>query len=210
MIDENRRFSIPGVIRAKDFLNNPRMMPRLAGILTTNYDMLVEYAFGTKGFNYGVLNQPLYGRGPYPVYVWNRGPVRLTGEVPLVKLHGSINWDNNMYYTDGRRGLTGHANIVPPIPEKKPPKSLEFHWQTAEKVLKQTTRLLVFGFGFNHYDEAIRDLLKKAGQNINSVLLVNRSSKQESARELWPSADISWSLPPPEGQEQIRKWLWSK
>jgi len=48
MIDENRRFSILGVTKAADFIK--RFSYReLDGIITTNYDMLVEYALGTKG-----------------------------------------------------------------------------------------------------------------------------------------------------------------
>ena len=60
-----------------------------AGIITTNYDMVVEYALGTKGFNYGDINQILTGRGPYPVSIW-LNPVRLTGKTKPAKIHGSI------------------------------------------------------------------------------------------------------------------------
>jgi len=161
MIDENRRFNVPGVVEAQNFLQR-FYHPSLAGIITTNYDMLAEYALGTKRFNYGVSNQTLVGRGPYPLSQW-RNPVTLRGKAPLAKVHGSISWDESACYTDGRRGLTGHALIVAPTPEKEPPKRLQFVWELAERILEQARRLVVFGFAFNPYDEAVLNLLQCAG-----------------------------------------------
>src|SRR4030042_2752409 len=123
MIDEHRRFGVPGLKKAQNFIQQFNS-PLLGGIITTNYDLIVEYALGTKGFNYGIRNQTLIGRGPYPVSQW-RNPVTLKGDVPLAKIHGSISWDENYCYTDGRRGLTGHALIIAPTPEKQPPESIK-------------------------------------------------------------------------------------
>jgi hypothetical protein len=204
MIDENRRFEIVGVKKARGFLQR-FCNPSLGGIVTTNYDMLVEYTLGTKGFNYGVPNQTLIGRGPYPVSQW-RNPVTLKGKIPLAKIHGSISWDENAYYTDGRRGLTGHALIVAPTPEKQPPKSLKFVWELAGGILEKATRLVVFGFAFNPYDEAVLNLLQSGGKNLETVLLVDIESRNESACHLWPRAAVVLSQPPPEGDNEIRNW----
>lgn len=197
MIDENRRFNIDGIKKARDFLQR-FCSPTLAGIVTTNYDMLVEYSLGTKGFNYGVPNQTLMGRGPYPVSQW-RNPVTIKGAIPLAKIHGSISWDESAYYTDGRRGLTGHALIVAPTPEKQPPKSLEPVWELAKSILEKATRLLVFGFAFNPYDEAVLNLLQSGGKNLETVLLINIDPSSDNARRLWPRATFISSQPPPEG-----------
>src|SRR5215210_3488374 len=78
--------------------------PDVSGVLTTNYDLLVEYAFGTKLFNYGHRGEVLLGPGSYPVSQW-RNPVTLTGPISIAKMHGSISWDERGRYTDGRRGL---------------------------------------------------------------------------------------------------------
>jgi hypothetical protein len=110
MIDEYRKFNVPGLVKTQNFIQR-FYTPFLAGIITTNYDMIVEYALGTKIFNYGVRNQMLIGRGPYPVSQW-RNPVTLKGDVFLAKIHGSISWDDHAYYTDGRRGLTGILLLV--------------------------------------------------------------------------------------------------
>jgi len=209
MIDENRVFRVPGMKEAHDFL--VRFCSRfydvkLAGIVTTNYDMIVEYSLGTRGFNYGVLKQTLRGRGPYPVSQWAH-PVILTGENPLAKIHGSISWDENGYYTDGRRGLTGNALIMPPTPDKQIPESLKYVWELAEGILKRANRLLVFGFAFNPYDEAVLNLLQSAGKNLESVLLIDIEPKIDQTQRLWPNMEVISCRPPPEGRAEIEKWL---
>jgi hypothetical protein len=183
---------------------------RVAGIITTNYDLLVEYALGTKGFNYGIKGERLIGRGPYPVSQW-LNPVALKGDIPVAKLHGSLSWDENGFYTDGRRGITGNALIVAPTREKKPPDNpmLREAWNLAGQILEKSKRVLVFGFAFNPYDEAVLNLLRVSGANIESVLLVNISGKKSRAQELWPQAEVEACLPPPEGSKIINEWFGS-
>ena len=164
MIDENRKRDIPGVIKAQNFFDS-MINSSIGGIITTNYDMLVEYAFGTNRFNYGIPNQILLGRGPYPLSNW-KNPVRLTGRMPLAKIHGSISWDEDNYYTDGRGGITGNALIVAPLPEKQIPNSLQIPLNLSKNILQKTNRLIIFGFAFNPYDNAILNLLRVEGKNI--------------------------------------------
>jgi len=207
MIDENRKYEIDGVRRANAFLG--QFVTNLSGIITTNYDLLVEYALGTKGFNYGILGQRLDGRGAYPVSQWNN-PVVLKGTIPFAKIHGSISWDETSYYTDGRRGLTGNALIVAPTPEKQPSDLLEFHWNLSGKILSESTCLVVFGFAFNPYDEAVLDHLKRTGRNIKSVLLIDIAPNINTAKSLWPNADIVSTLPPPQDDLLINHWIGTK
>jgi len=204
MIDENRRFDVPGVATARTFIQQFRG-PLLSGIVTTNYDMLVEYALGTKGFHYGVRSEVLRGRGPYPVSQW-RNPVKLEGEIPLAKIHGSISWDENNRYTDGRRAITGGALIVPPTPEKELPEVLSHVWTLAGSILERADALLVFGSAFNPYDEAVLKLLQRAGRKLKSVLLVDTDPKIHAASDLWPVAKVTSCLPPPSGDRCIECW----
>jgi hypothetical protein len=206
MIDEEIVSEIPGVVNASRFLNKC-LSPATSGIITTNYDMLVEYALGSGGFNYGVRGQLLRGRGKYSVAKWNRGPVTLSGHIPLVKLHGSVNRDRTGYYTEGRRGITGRALIVAPVPEKRPPLELQTEWDLAFKILKRSSTLIVFGFAFNSYDQAVLNMLRNGGKNLASVLLVNLTSKDEIAKEIWPDAHITTSLPPQNDFHEIDRWL---
>ena len=203
-IDEHRKFRVEGLLRASAFLQGFVGLS-IAGIITTNYDMLVEYALGTKGFNYGAINQSLIGRGPYPVSTW-RNPVKLTGKTKFAKIHGSISWDEEGRYTDGRRGITGNALIVAPTSEKHIPETLRYTWSLAGQVLEQSERLLVFGFAFNPYDQLVLELLRSKGKNLRSVLLVDIEPNLGAAKGVWPEALITHCLPPPEGENQLHNW----
>lgn len=200
MIDENRKFERPGVTSARDFLY--RMRPFLSGIITTNYDLLVEYALGTRLFNYGQPGEVLTGRGAYPVSQW-RSPVTLQGSIRLAKMHGSISWDLEGRYTDGRRGITGNALIVAPTPEKTAPVDLASEWKLGARILRESARLLVFGFAFNPYDEALLNHLKQYGCNIEHVVVVDKSHRPDRVAAIWPQAHLCLFPPPPqEGPEQ--------
>ncbi|MBM3473336.1 MAG: hypothetical protein FJX75_08725 [Armatimonadetes bacterium] len=176
------------------------------GIVTTNYDMIVEYALTTRGFNYGTPGEHLVGRGPYPVSQW-RNPVVLRGRTPLAKVHGSISWDRTAHYTDGRRALTGEALIVAPTPEKQPPRELSAVWALAEQILRRAERLVVFGFAFNPYDLAVLNLLRDAGENVRDVLLVDPCPPLERAARLWPWAEVRATPPPAGNTDVVADWL---
>lgn len=199
-VDEHRVDERPGVKEARAFLGRCNA----DAIITLNYDMIVEYALGTHHFHYGHHGEVLQGRGPYPVSHWRR-PVALTGAIPLAKLHGSISWDAERRFVDGRRGLRGRALIVAPVPEKTPPPELQHVWDLAQTALASATRLLAFGVAFNPYDEAVLALLGRAKPA--SVLIVDPAPKTAAAQSLWPSARIVTTAPPPDGDDDIRRWL---
>jgi hypothetical protein len=211
MIDENRKEEICGFSKAKEFINSfchPFLQgyyPVISGIVTTNYDLLIEYSLGTKGFNYGVSNKMLYGRGAYPISQWIN-PIVLTGKIPLAKVHGSISWDEENNYTDGRRGITGNALIVAPTPEKKPPKILSETWMLGKKILFDANSLVVFGFAFNPYDEAILNMLSNSGSNIKNILIIDIKPNIQQASRIWPRANVKGCLPPPKGKTEINNW----
>jgi hypothetical protein len=207
MIDENRKFRVKGLAQAGDFLEGFLGLST-AGIITTNYDLVIEYALGTKYFNYGIPDQVLVGRGPYPVSTW-RQPVRLKGKVRLAKIHGSVSWDMSGYYTNGRRSITGNALIVAPTSKTDIPKNLEYIWNLAGRILRQSRKLLVFGFAFNEYDQSVLDLLRLNGDKIESVLLVDIAPNLKVASQLWPKATITSCAPPPDGSSLIYSWKMS-
>jgi hypothetical protein len=202
MIDENRKYERPGVTRTRDFLLHLRTA--LSGIITTNYDLLVEYALGTQLFNYGRLHEVLSGRGAYPVSQW-RNPVTLRGQISLAKVHGSISWTEVGKHTDGRGGITGKALIVAPTPEKTPPPELKFEWQLAGDILQRSKRLIVFGFAFNPFDEALLRHLGQHGQDLEQVILVDPAPKIDRAKALWPHASLR-ILPAPLENEDLEAW----
>lgn len=191
-IDEPYKERLPGITRARDFLI-PFLTPELAGIITTNYDLLVEYALGSQNFHYGIPGELLTGPGAHPM---RPGPVPLRGEFPYAKLHGSVSWDARARYTDGRRGISGEALIVAPVPEKVAPQALQSVWECTQSILAEAERLVVFGFAFNPYDEAVLDLLRSGGRRLRSVELIDISPPVARARELWPQAQIHATHPP--------------
>lgn len=202
MIDENRKYQRPGVKRARDLLLHLRST--LSGIITPNYDLLVEYALGTRLFNYGRPSEVLSGRGVYPVSQW-RNPVTLRGTIAVAKVHGSISWDKAGRHTDGRGGITGNALIVAPTPEKTPPPELAFEWELARDILQRSRALLVFGFAFNPYDEALLTHLRQHGRNLEHVILVDKNPKNDGARALWPHVSLR-ALSPPLENEDLGAW----
>jgi hypothetical protein len=133
--------------------------------------------------------------------------VTLRGKIPLAKMHGSISWDINGRYTDGRRGITGNALIVAPTPEKIPPASLANEWELARAVLRNATDILVFGFAFNPYDEAILNHLSEYGANIRRVILIDKDPTPERATRVWAPATVFPMPPPPEGDAELRSWF---
>ena len=142
--------------------------PENLGILTTNYDLIPEYALGTRRFNYGVPGEQI-GFTPYPY----PKPLFLTGAVSIAKLHGSISWDGNRKFPDSRCGLTGKCLIVPPITEKQAPKALKSQWGLARKIISRCHTLIVFGFSFNEYDAAIRKFFKRNLSSKSSIIFID-------------------------------------
>lgn len=139
--------------------------------------------------------EPLYGRGKNAWFPWQGLPVHTNGHIPLAKLHGSLSWDSERKYTDGRAGVRGTALIVPPSPEKRPPNELSHVWELGAKILEACRRLVVFGFAFNPYDTALLEFLKQNGRRLQSVLVVDIVPQLARARSLWPKAKIEWFKP---------------
>jgi hypothetical protein len=194
MIDDRRKWNVEGVCLARAFVERCRLAG-LGGIVTCNYDLLVEYALGSDGFTYGERNAELKGRGKNWLFPWQGRPVVLRGNVPIAKLHGSVSWDAEHAYTDGRCGLRGDALIVPPTPEKEMPPPLQPAWTLAERILSGASHVCVFGFAFNPYDQTVLNLLRHTASRTARVLLVDPLPNTAAAAQIWKSADITTIAP---------------
>lgn len=191
-IDEPYKRHLPGIERARQFIGRQMDSP-LVGIITTNYDLLVEYALGSRGFRYERVNEVLHGAGAHPR---RRSPIVLSGSLPYAKLHGSISWDGNRRYADGRRAITGNALIVAPTPEKEPHPALAAVWQLSASILQSAERIIVFGFAFNPYDTAVLSHLSGEARDVRLVEIVDPMPQTARAQRVWPSAEIvSWEPP---------------
>lgn len=146
----------------------------VVGAVTTNYDLLVERSLRHRpmkrparpGFHYvGISAGPLRGATVFSV---RRGLVHVTGDVPLCKLHGSLNWvligGSLNAYADCRAAFRQHQRsfIVPPTPEKDAPLPLRVIWSEAETMLRRASVWIVVGYSAPVYDTAISTLLTRS------------------------------------------------
>jgi hypothetical protein len=204
MFDDPRKLKNPGVQKAKKFIDSC-LGPSLEGIITTNYDLLIEYSLGTKGFNYGQKMQELYGNWAMPIRRLKEWPVTLKGDLPLIKLHGSLSLTEKGYCTDGRGGITGKLIIIPPTQNKKIMAIVSSEWNHAEKILEHSYCLIFFGFAFNQYDLEILNLLKRTEPWIKKVILINRTKQSiPLARQIWSAAEIIF-IPSEEIEKSIER-----
>jgi hypothetical protein len=206
MINDRKAREDHGTLRAKSFLSMIEGS-KLSGIVTPNYDMLIEFALGTSGVNYGEVGEYLEGRGHNPQFPWQNRPVFVTGDIPLAKIHGSLSWGSTCKWTDGKPGRIGNALIVPPAPEKEAPVSLANTWKLADMILSKSTEMIGFGFAFNPYDEALLRFLSASGTQLKRVLVVDPYPKRRAVKDLWPQARISVITDVVDPLPNIRRWL---
>jgi hypothetical protein len=151
-------------------------------VLTTNYDLTPEQTIGigpnvvpgSPGFHYAGIDvevRPVkspFGRDrsidPCP-----------SGVIPLVKLHGSLNWSHTPkgleIFPDLRPAFRdgGDAAIVPPLPEKDVPPWLEPVWNQAQAELEQADEWVVVGYSLPPYDYVISSLFGHCGRRVRRV-----------------------------------------
>jgi len=157
----------------------------LKGIVTTNYDIVVEKILGPLtggrlgGFNYGRQGQLALGKHQLSTRDWY-GPITITGTVPLLKLHGSLNWallDEGGIdaYVDCRPCLKQGLRplIVPPQPYASHGEVLSQIWQKALEVLKDADVWVFCGYSFPPYDTDVQELLASSASNLRRVVILS-------------------------------------
>jgi hypothetical protein len=182
----------------------------VAGVVTTNYDILVERGLRHRcttrpprpGFYYGGLPKPQILKGAALPFSAQQplSLIELGGGVPVYKLHGSLNWGTDsgqlVIYQDLRPAFRrgGDARIVPPVEEKKAPEWLSGVWQGARKVLERASTWIVCGYSLPEYDVAVRELFSEAGleRRVTTILLIDpfAASIADRWRAVAPDAEI--------------------
>jgi hypothetical protein len=181
-------------------------------VVTFNYDILAEHglvdvvgetarpAFYYGGFTYRQHVQRMIGLASE-----RRSESFALGlEVPLYKLHGSVNWawephsETIKIHDDVRAAFrserSGIPAIVPPIEEKQLPREFTTIWTAAERDLSKSERWIVCGYSAPAYDLAARALLARsaaAGPPKRVELIDPRASELVEV----------WSLP---GVDEVR------
>jgi hypothetical protein len=158
----------------------------LRGIVTTNYDLVVEKILGPDatgrlgGFNYGTQGQPLHKRHhEFNTQRWYHRET-IDGTIPLLKLHGSLNWASSKekgidIYVDCYPSLTQghHPVIVPPHSDILQYDLLSKIWQKASEVLQGADIWVFCGYSFPPYDEDVRDLMKRSASILRRVVILS-------------------------------------
>ena len=157
-------------------------------IITLNYDVVVERALRALdvGFTYGFGKQrvnydPTKMCADYPAL----------GAVPVLKLHGSVNWALVPGRGHGFTVFGSYANVresaadpslLPPTWDKHFDDRLRAVWQAAMAALSTATRVIVIGFSMPETDLHFRYLLAAGlAQNISlrSFHFVNPAAEIE-------------------------------
>lgn len=140
-------------------------------VITTNWDICIERALRPRptispkrpGFNYGKGRNSLKATN-YPTR-WKKCD-SLSGSIPLLKLHGSLNWavehGDLVVYGDCRPAFRGDAAIVPPAKFKSQPTWSLGLWQEAQDALLRAEVVAVVGYSFPAYDLNILNLFEKS------------------------------------------------
>ncbi len=141
-------------------------------IVTTNWDILIERALRPMptsrprrpGFHYGSGDEILAATTAHPMSKWRREPW-VRGNVPLLKLHGSLNWALErgalVRYGDLRPAFRGDAAIVPPVKHKAVPEWAAGLWRQAQEALMSAGIVMLVGYSLPEYDEQVRCLLRE-------------------------------------------------
>ena len=178
MFDDKKIRLLDSIKKVKIFFGLYEMKD-VGGIITTNYDLILEYAFGSSGFNYGCQNQTVLGRGHNPQFPSQHTPITLSGNILISKIRGSISFDGVYYWSSGICGLNGNALIVPPSIEKDSNKLVKAERYQAECILSKSDELIVFGFNFNEYDISVLNLLKDNIGNLKKLQSTMLNQKQK-------------------------------
>lgn len=172
---------------------------RITGILTLNYDLVVERTLRHRPMRRPVLPGFHYGGFPLPQLLLGASrpfggtsaqrQVEVCGTVPLYKIHGSLNWalDRGEVTTfqDVRPALRhgGDAAIVPPHREKERPGWLRTVWEGAEAVLRDADTWVVCGYSAPSYDLEVSDLLRRGARGgVREVYILDPDSARLAAR----------------------------
>lgn len=175
--------------------------PGPSGVVSLNYDLLVEKVLGPAGFHYGGLPQPQVCTGrassPFP-RDRAREPLELTGAVPVWKPHGSLNWHRTWtdwdrmsaritIYPDLRAAFrgTGEAAIIPPVMvEDSVPAWLAGIWAGASALLASVEEWWVAGYSLPEADVALKAVLADAAK-AGTLRRIYVRNKTERTRPRW-------------------------
>lgn len=159
--------------------------PQILNIITTNYDLILEYTFACNSINYttGFKNHEL---SVFEPELFNQ-----TGNVvKIIKVHGSINWFD---FGDGTAHVLSSPNIssryspviITPgnnkyrLAYREPYRDLIGF---SDKTINDANAFLAVGFGFN--DEHLTPKVKEKTKKGCPIVLITKKITDSTRREL--------------------------
>jgi hypothetical protein len=174
-------------------------------VVTLNYDILPERALHRReppgktfplfyygGFQFNQIVHKMINVAAPPGK--KHEIVQLGHDVPVYKLHGSMNWawephtqtlkihdDVRAAFRSGNRGVPA---IIPPVEEKEMTREFTAIWAEAEKALGRAERWVVCGYSMPTYDVAVCDLMERSAAvgPTKTVMLIDPMSSELQPR----------------------------
>lgn len=175
------------VLRFADFLSYFNLASYDLTIITTNYDLLIEYACEAKGFHYtdSFSGKIISKYSPEDAKEEMLNGVRnhkrplnhYKRHIKLYKPHGSINWK----LINGRHNRINHVDCGKPCIitpgankyEKGYEVPFDYHIGRMGQEIDNATRLIFIGYGFN--DNHLETHMKKTNNMCKPKLIITRT-----------------------------------
>jgi hypothetical protein len=156
-------------------------------VVSLNYDCVIDYALcGHAGQRFAAA------RGAYGVAIgtgansWKgTGPGNSSRSIKLLKLHGSLNWDQAATPLNLRSAIYGKlaANVIQPPLANKPVAQAPFQsvWREARREARAAKRLVLIGYSMPVADGFVRTMMSNdLSPTLHEVVLVE---PDESTRD---------------------------
>jgi hypothetical protein len=167
-----------GILNLTKFCFEPH--PKVMNVVSTNYDMILEYVWGFYGFKFsdGFQQQELS--------VFDEENFGEKEIINLMKVHGSLNWfeiDNEVRKFNSDFGYL--PIMIPPGKNKyrtshnSPYREL---MQKSDNAIKKANSFLVVGFGFN--DEHITPLIIRKIKDGTPIVVVTKYITSTTIQQL--------------------------
>lgn len=159
--------------------------PQILNIITTNYDLILEYTFAYNSINYTT------GFKNYELSVFDTELFNQTGNIiKIIKVHGSINWFD---FGDGTAHVLSSSNIsnqynpviITPgnnkyrLAYREPYRDLI---GISDKTINEANAFLAVGFGFN--DEHLTPKVKEKTKKGCPIVLITKEITDSTRKEL--------------------------
>lgn len=154
--------------------------PKVANVITTNYDCVLEYTLDYNGISF---TDGFNGR---ELSSFDENLFMDKNIVNIVKVHGSLNWFNVKGDARILVATTNQSPLIIPPGKNKYQEAYNMPYreliQKSDSLIKVANSLLAVGFGFN--DEHLTPEIKKKINNNTPIVLITKKVTDAAKTEL--------------------------